>query len=141
MTSSINFIQYVIILLEKTLILVWMSVAGRDVHPRVAKLWTILAQYCLRTRPKLGPILDTPWAMPWVTTTLAQARTACANNIGPSLVLPGYYLHDRHPKRYTRHVLEHRFFSVHMTQKCFCLSIAAVIRSLASTLVATSCIT
>ena len=42
--------------------------------PRVAKLWTILAQYCLRTRPKLGPILDTPWAMPWVTTTLAQAR-------------------------------------------------------------------
>ena len=31
---------------------------------RVAKLWTILAQYCLRTRPKLGPILDTPWAMP-----------------------------------------------------------------------------
>ena len=95
MTSSINFIQYVIILLEKTLILVWMSVAGRDVHPRVAKLWTILAQYCLRTRPKLGPILDTPWAMPWVTTTLAQARTACANNIGPSLVLPGIPKQDR----------------------------------------------
>ena len=64
-------------------------VGSANSQSRVAKLWTILAQYCLRTRPKLGPILDTPWAMPWVTTTLAQARTACANNIGPSLVLPG----------------------------------------------------